>query len=804
MATVPNANELPKFSNSLMQIYFDTPEKKKDKSVGLTVGREIYRQNTTSQSDLNYFKARAARWFELLKWAKGSQDLTQFLDYMNVSDANKAWVNIPMTPTRIAPQFVATLVQSMSKTSEYPSVDAIDDVSKREKEDRFFEAIFRMNEAATINELQQMTGEQLEPANVFVPNDELSAKIHFELEDKLPKEIRFQEMLHRILLDNQYEKTLKRKSLFNLVVLNCGITKIDKDANGEYCLRMPLPQNTVFNFFQNDTGKEELGYIGEVYSLKIRLLRQLYGKSSTNPDGLSEEELFKVAERASQKNVAGAFNWQWDIKYNFSLTRPYDEFSIPVFDFEINCGEADYYVSKTDEYGKENIKAKKGKPEPTSEKAKILKQDKNSWYRGVYAIDSDVMLYWGKPDIVISPYLDTHKSFSTYSINIPFNDGEYVPSLFERIMEPLKEYQLTKLKRKQLIAKVRPSGIRIDVESARNIDLGSGDSIPWEEVVRIFDQTGNELWSSRGVDPNQREAPPISNTVQDVTINKIVELSNVMAGIIAEIRSLIGVSMYRDGSDLGDRTAARLAEGQQAASYNVTDFVQNAHQQLWEETLNKLCILKWNDIVTGKPEGEEDLLNTRFNVYVKMKLTDYERQILENDIATWGKVIDESTGMPILSPKDAFRLRNIDDFKLAQMYLTNTVQENYRKSQADKAKREQANLLSQQSTAKMTIQANEKLEKEKKAFELQKLDVSSKEEKEKILLKGMMDIYNTVLKPAAAGAAQAPTIPPDLQQLFTMISQNVAIPLLQENAAMQQATAQADTEEEMMEDQEMM
>jgi len=695
MATVPKSNEQPQFSNPLLQIYFDTPEKKKDKSVGLAAAKEIYRLNTTSNSNLNFFKARVARWMELLKWAKGSQDLTQFVDYMNVSDANKAYVNIPMTQTRIAPQFIATLVQSMAKTTEYPFVNAIDDGSLSEKENRFFEALYRMHDVKTIDELQKLTGQQIEPDNVFVPDDEISAKVYFELEDRLPKEIRFQQMLSRALHDNQYEKVLKRKSLFYLIVLNCGITKIDKDANGEYIIRMPLPQNTVYNFFQSDTGREELGVIGELYSLKVRTLRNLYGKSPSNPDGLSEEEIFKVCERASQKNIAGTFQWQWNVQYNFSLTRPYDEFSIPVFDFEINCGEADYYVSKTDNYGKENIQAKKGVPEPTSEKAKIIKQDKNSWYRGVYAVDSDMMLYWGKPDVIISPYLDTHKSFSTWSINIPFNDGEYIPSLFERIMEPLKEYQLTKLKRKQLIAKVRPSGIRIDVETARNLDLGNGNTIDWEEVVRIFDQTGNELWSSRGVNPNEREAPPISNTAQDVTIQKIVELTAVLEGIIQEIRSLIGVSLYRDGSDVGDRTAAKLAEGQNAASYNVTDFVQNGHQQLWEETLNKLCILKWNDIVTDKKESSDDLLNTRFNVSVKMKATDYERQILEQDIQRYSQVPD-AMGNPSLTLKDAMMLRNIDDPTLATWYLSKTYEENRRKAMEEATAREQSNAKVQQ------------------------------------------------------------------------------------------------------------
>src|SRR6478752_7315838 len=105
--------------------------------------------------------------------------------------------------------------------------------------------------------------------------------------------------------------------------------------------------------------------------------------------------------------------------------------------------------------------------------------------RGIYAPYGDMMLYWGAPDLIIPQYTNTSKPLSSYTINIPNNDGEYVPSLFERGMEVLREYQITKLKRKQLIAKIKPSGIRIDVESARNLDIGNGDSISWEEVVLI-------------------------------------------------------------------------------------------------------------------------------------------------------------------------------------------------------------------------------------------------------------------------------------------------------------------------------
>jgi hypothetical protein len=367
--------------------------------------------------------------------------------------------------------------------------------------------------------------------------------------------------------------------------------------------------------------------IGEFYNLKVKDYRTRFGRSKENPDGLTEEEIFQLAKLSSNK-AKGVFNYNWD--YNWGLDtynqfRPYDDCSILVFDCEVNFQEEEYYVSKKDAFGKENYQAKKNIPyqqrtkegkiieQPKPDNVEIIKKKKTTWMRGVYAPYGDKMLYWGKPDIIITPYTNVAKPLSSYTINIPNNDGEYVPSLFERIMEPLREYQISKLKRKQLIAKLKPSGIRIDVESARNLDLGNGDTIAWEEVMRIYDQTGNEVWSSKGIDPLQRESPPLSNTVRNDTINDIIGLTNVMLGIVGEIRQLIGVPMYRDGSDVGDRTAARLAEGQNQASYNVTDFILNANNQLWEETFYKLCLLNWNDIVKEEPESADDMINTRFS-----------------------------------------------------------------------------------------------------------------------------------------------------------------------------------------------
>lgn len=776
--------------NPMLQRFFLSPEEKADKERGKQIIKSIYTTQTSSDTSLNYFKARNARWIMLMLWAQGSQNIQEFLDYMNVVDGNKAWVNIDLTQSRIAPQFVGTLVESMAKNRVYPSVNAIDNGSTSEKEDRLLDALFRMQEVQTISDIQQQAGVQLEQPNAYVPDDEITAKVHFESEDRLPKEIRFEEMLNCTLSSISFDRIVNRKSLYDLVVLNCGVTKIEKLGHKEYTVRKCQPTNMTYNFFMNDNGDCEITQIGEFYNLKVKDFRSKFSKSDERPDGLTEKQIFELAKSSVNKNI-GVFNYMWQDNWaltTYYQTRPYDDCSILVFDCEVNFEEEQYYVSKKDAYGKENIskketsatnpvpyqqKKKNGEivEQPKPEGTEIIKTKKNTWMRGVYAPFGDVMLYWGRPDLIITPYTNTSKALSSYSINIPNNNGEYVPSLFERIMEPLREYQLTKLKRKQLIAKIKPSGIRIDVETARNIDLGNGDSIAWEEVVRIYEQTGNEIWSSKGVDPLNREAPPLSNTVVDKSINDIIGLTNILAGIVNEIRQLIGVPQYRDGSDVGDRTSGVLQEQQNMSSYNVTDYVQNANNQLWEETCYKLCLLHWNDIVKEEPETKDDMINTRFEVSVKMKMTDYQREVLEADINRYSQIPD-ANGNPSLSLKDAMMIREIDNNKLARWYLSSVYEKNRRDALEEKK-------ADQDATFKAQKESNDQAAT--KAIQLQKDKLESDKELEEYKALQQMKVKIIEGSFAIAGKSENPTMPQWLIPVIQQLVPNITIPIAIEN-----------------------
>jgi hypothetical protein len=779
----------PQFQDPLLNRFFLSPEERMNKETGKKIVVAFHKEQTSNDSSLNFFKLRNARWIELQLWEKGSQKMSEFLDFMNVSDANKSYVNIDLTPSRIAAQFMGTLVESMSKNRTYPCVTAIDDGSMNEKDQRMIEALFRMHEADMVNQMQQAAGMALEAPGAFVPDDEIAARVYFKLQDRLPKEIRFEEFLQKIMVDIDFERIANRKSLHDLTILNAAFTKIERVSPGCYTVRNCISTNMVYNFFISSSGKLEITKIGEFWNIKVPQVREYFGKTPERLDGLTEKEIFDLAKLSTNKNI-GSFNYMWNDNWaltTYNQQRPYDDCSILIFDCEINCPEAVYYVDTKDAYGRSHITEKKGIPgiqvtkdgrlieQPIAENKEILKRSRNTWMRGVYAPYGDKMLYWGRPDLIITPYTDTAKPLCSYSVNIPNNDGEYVPSLFERGIENLREYQITKLKRKQLIAKIKPSGIRIDVESARNLDLGNGDTIDWEEVVRIYDQTGNEIWSSRGIDPLQRESPPLSNTVRDESIEKVIGLTNILATIVAELRQLWGVPQYRDGSDVGDRTAGKLAENQNESSYNVTDFIVNANNQLWEETFYKLCLLKWNDIVKAEPETKDDLLNTRFNLKIKTKATNYEKQLLEQDIQRYSQVPD-AMGNPSLTLKDALMLREIEDYKLAVWYLDSTVKKNQKAALQQKQADSEANAKQQQESNAQAAQNEQALQQQKQQQEMAM-------ERAKIESAEKLAIINGLFQVAAKNPSGE--LPQYLQPLATETIKNIMMPIVAENAELQ-------------------
>jgi len=273
--------------------------------------------------------------------------------------------------------------------------------------------------------------------------------------------------------------------------------------------------------------------------------------------------------------------------------------------------------------------------------------------------------------------------------------------------------------------------------------------------------------------------PAITNTAVDDSVRKIMELTNVLAGIVSEIRQLIGVPQYRDGSDVGDRTSGVLQEQQNQASYNVSDYVLNANNQLWEETFYKLCLLHWNDIVKEEPESKEDLINTRFEIKIKMRSTDYDREQLEKDIDRYSQVPD-AMGNPSLTLKDAMFIREIDDPKLARWYLSTTYEKNRRDAMEEKDRLTKATAEAQNVSLQQSAVNEKKLQDEKLAADKALEETKNKNLLQTTLLEKGLELYKVLLTPKE-GATQQTKLPDNLQAVLDIAFKNVALTLTQEN-----------------------
>lgn len=758
------------FGDPLLQANFDTPDKKKSKEYGRVLLARIFKEQN-NQSSSFYFGGRNIRWMENWQWAMGRQNMNEFTDYVS-TEGNKAYAPVDMTQNRIGPQFLGVLIDSMSQNEEYPCVTAIDDGSVGEKLKRKVDALFRMREIQTINDLQQKAGIQLEPTDAYVPDDELSAEVYFRLEDRLPKEIEAEEFVAKVMSDNLFPQK-SRQTKKDLIVLNCGITKVERNEKGFIGIRKVTPANSIYNFFMTDSGQMELSYIGEVYSLKVKDLRNKYGKSYERPNGLSEKDIFDMAATANQFNNANRFIYYWNESYLYATDRPYDDYSVQVFDCEVQCFDADYYVSKSDNFGKENIQPKKDIPKPQSEKARVIKKDKLTVYRGIWAVKADRMIYWGLPDLVIKPFMNIAQSLFSYSIQIPNNDGDYVPSLFERGLSPLRKWTLSDLKIKQIIGTIAPPGISIDIETIRDIDLGGGNIISPMEVIKIRNQTGNVIWSSKGLNPLERQDIPIKELSNSASFAQLTELVNVKNDSMQELRSVWGVPLYRDGSDLPPRMGQAVVENQNTNANNVTDFINFSDKCLWEETLYKVILLYWDDLVLR--QNKTELMETEYQIQLDLKPTAYEKAQLEKNIQIGMTAIDASTGKPLLSFKDAFKIRNIKNYKLAEMYLANIVEKNEKMARQKQLQDQEANIKSQQASATGAAEEAKKLQEDKIDAEKDIKEFETTKAKELKIL----EIYGMI-------SSKGLPIPPVIDALMKELYPNISIPLSQENKQLMQ------------------
>ena len=175
------------------------------------------------------------------------------------------------------------------------------------------------------------------------------------------------------------------------------------------------------------------------------------------------------------------------------------------------------------------------------------------------------------------PYADTTKVEMNYTIVAPRMYKGRIESIVSRCTGFADMIQITHLKMQQVLSRMVPDGVFLDMDGLAEVDLGNGTNYNPAEALNMYFQTGSIVGRSltQEGDPN-RGRIPIQELQTSASGAKLGALIQTYQYYLQMIRDVTGLNEARDGS-LPDKDAlvglAKMAANQ---SNIATKHINNA------------------------------------------------------------------------------------------------------------------------------------------------------------------------------------------------------------------------------------
>ena len=170
-------------------------------------------------------------------------------------------------------------------------------------------------------------------------------------------------------------------------------------------------------------------------------------------------------------------------------------------------------------------------------------------YSGAKILGHDIMLDWKIAENMTRPYSNTVKVNMNYQLVAPHMYKGRIESTVERMIGFADMIQLTSLKLQQVLSRVVPDGVFMDVDGLAEVDLGNGTNYNPAEALNMYFQTGSIVGRSmtQDGDINQGKVP-----IQELNTSsggqKINSLISTYEYYLKMIRDVTGLNEARDGT----------------------------------------------------------------------------------------------------------------------------------------------------------------------------------------------------------------------------------------------------------------
>ena len=329
------------------------------------------------------------------------------------------------------------------------------------------------------------------------------------------------------------------------------------------------------------------------------------------------------------------------------------------------------------------------------------------------------MLEWQQAFNMTRPLANSPKVNMNYQLCAPKMYRGRIESLVSRITGFADMIQLTHLKIQQVLARMVPDGVYMDVDGLAEVDLGNGTNYNPAEALNMYFQTGSVIGRSLTQEGEiNRGKIPIQELQSSSGGAKIQSLIQTYQYYLQMIRDTTGLNEARDGS-LPDRDSLvglqKLAAANsntatrhilQASLYLTLKACENISRRISDSLMFPITRIALQDSITTFNSATLDELMTKelhdFGIYIELEPDDEDKAKLEENI----QIALRAGGIDL---EDAIDIRNINNIKLANELL----KKRRKQKQAREEQLQQQNIQAQ-------AQANQETAEKAAMFEVQK------------------------------------------------------------------------------------
>ena len=644
-----------------------------------------------------------------------------------------SYLNLDWKPVPIIPKFVDIVVNGMDDKLYDVKAFAQDPESRRVRSEYAEDILRDMQAKEFLTNIQATIGLDLfnssNPEELPENKDELD--LHMQLSYKQATEIACEEAINNTLDFNKFELT-KKRVIEDLVVLGIGATKTSFNKSEGVVVDYVDPTRMVYSYTE-DPNFEDIWYVGEVKPISLQECKKEFPH-------LTDADLERLEKY--QGNSSFLYNWngRQDNNSIYILYFEYKTYTDQVFKIKKTSTGLEKSIEKPDTF----------KP-PMNENFDVASRSIEVLYHGAKVLGYEEMLKWELAENMTRPKSNLVKVNMNYNICAPKLYMGRINSLVSRMMGFADMIQLTHLKIQQVISKIIPDGVFLDVDGLAEVDLGNGTNYNPKEALNMYFQTGSILGRSmtQEGDPNNGRIP-----IQELSTNsgqsKIQSLISTYQYYLQMIRDVTGLNEARDGSMPNSDSLVGLQKLAAANSNTATKHILNSYLYITLRTCENI-VLRTSDAIefeltnealknsistwsVGQLEDMEEFHLYDYGLYLDLVPDEQEKQNLEENIQA-------ALSSGSINLEDAIDIRQINNLKLANQMIKlkrkQAAAAAQQASEANIAAQGAANAQASEAAALAEVQKQQavldtklKFEKGKSGYEIERMRVESQIKRE--------------------------------------------------------------------------